>query len=268
MRSGQALKPIPGHRARARLRPADLGQPTGARSRDAVAGSIGQFADRIARIPRHRRPRDLREGRQSRAVDPPEQRRGRRSRHHRAAGRGDDPTAGGRRHGQLLARPRTARTTRSTCSCRRSDRQVASDIGNLYLTTNSRGPDGRAADGSACGRSPTSFERRARRSSSGRTCSGASRIYANAEGRPSGDVGSDVQKVMDAMQLPPGYRLHGGGSAEGHAGFVQGRAGRARARGDLHLPDPRVTVRELHAAARDHGVAAVLADRRVPRAAR
>ena len=32
-------------------------------------------------------------------------------------------------------------------------------------------------------------------------------IYANAEGRPSGDVGSDVQKVADALQLPAGYRL-------------------------------------------------------------
>ncbi|MDE2358266.1 MAG: efflux RND transporter permease subunit, partial [Betaproteobacteria bacterium] len=36
----------------------------------------------------------------------------------------------------------------------------------------------------------------------------------NAEGRPSGDVGSDVQKVADAMQLPPGYRLQAAGQQQ------------------------------------------------------
>ena len=55
--------------------------------------------------------------------------------------------------------------------------------------------------------------------------------------------------------------------AEGHAGILPGRARGARPRGHLHLPDPRVAVRQLRAADRDHGEPAVLADRRVPRAA-
>jgi hydrophobic/amphiphilic exporter-1 (mainly G- bacteria), HAE1 family len=32
-------------------------------------------------------------------------------------------------------------------------------------------------------------------------------IYANAYGRPSGDVGSDAEKVVESMKLPPGYRF-------------------------------------------------------------
>jgi multidrug efflux pump subunit AcrB len=38
-------------------------------------------------------------------------------------------------------------------------------------------------------------------------------LYANVVGRPSGDVGKDVQKVIDEMkpELPPGYRFDVGG---------------------------------------------------------
>ena len=38
-------------------------------------------------------------------------------------------------------------------------------------------------------------------------------LYANVEGRPSGDVGNDVQKIIDEMkpELPPGYRFDVGG---------------------------------------------------------
>jgi HAE1 family hydrophobic/amphiphilic exporter-1 len=32
-------------------------------------------------------------------------------------------------------------------------------------------------------------------------------IYANANGRPSGDVGSDAERVVKEMKLPPGYRF-------------------------------------------------------------
>jgi multidrug efflux pump subunit AcrB len=39
-------------------------------------------------------------------------------------------------------------------------------------------------------------------------------IYANAQGRPSGDVGSDAQKVVESMQLPPGYRFDVGGGQQ------------------------------------------------------
>ena len=36
-------------------------------------------------------------------------------------------------------------------------------------------------------------------------------IYAGTEGRPSGDVGADVQKIVKETQLPPGYRFDLGG---------------------------------------------------------
>ncbi|MBM0103651.1 efflux RND transporter permease subunit [Steroidobacter sp. S1-65] len=32
-------------------------------------------------------------------------------------------------------------------------------------------------------------------------------IYGNAQGRPSGDVGTDAEKIVKAMELPPGYRF-------------------------------------------------------------
>ena len=148
----------------------------------------------------------------------------------------------------------------------KDSRRLASDLGNLYLTSNKRGPDGqmrmvplRQVAELVETTSPQIIKRQDLQRRIG--------IYANAEGRPAGDVGNDVQKIAYAMDLPPGYRLGGGGPAAGHAGVVLGRGRRARARDHLHLPDPRVAVRELHAAGGDHGVAAVLADRRVPRAA-
>ena len=39
-------------------------------------------------------------------------------------------------------------------------------------------------------------------------------LYANAEGRPSGDVSDDVEKIMKATTLPPGYRFVVGGQAK------------------------------------------------------
>ncbi len=39
-------------------------------------------------------------------------------------------------------------------------------------------------------------------------------IYAGVEGRPSGDVNAEVQKLVDATQLPPGYRFDVGGDAK------------------------------------------------------
>ncbi|MGC1816250.1 MAG: efflux RND transporter permease subunit, partial [Casimicrobiaceae bacterium] len=95
----------------------------------------------------------------------------------------------------------------------KSDRQVASDIGNLYLTTNRRGPDGqmrmvplRQVADIIPSTSPQIIKREDLERRIG--------IYANAEGRPSGDVGSDVQKVASAMQLPPGYRLQAAGQQQ------------------------------------------------------
>ncbi len=39
-------------------------------------------------------------------------------------------------------------------------------------------------------------------------------IYGNAQGRPSGDVGTDAEKILKTMQLPPGYRFDVGGSQQ------------------------------------------------------
>ncbi len=36
-------------------------------------------------------------------------------------------------------------------------------------------------------------------------------VYAGTEGRPSGDVGADVKKIVEETQLPPGYRFDMGG---------------------------------------------------------
>ncbi|HEY0943276.1 MAG TPA: efflux RND transporter permease subunit [Steroidobacter sp.] len=39
-------------------------------------------------------------------------------------------------------------------------------------------------------------------------------IYANAQGRPSGDVGTDAENIVKAMQLPPGYRFDVSGAQQ------------------------------------------------------
>ncbi|MEO8526256.1 MAG: efflux RND transporter permease subunit, partial [Caldimonas sp.] len=47
-------------------------------------------------------------------------------------------------------------------------------------------------------------------------------IYAGTQGRPSGDVGADVQKIVKATQLPPGYRFDVGGQTKDQAEAFQG----------------------------------------------
>lgn len=42
-------------------------------------------------------------------------------------------------------------------------------------------------------------------------------IYAGVQGRPSGDVGAEVQKLVKATQLPPGYRFDVGGQTKEQA---------------------------------------------------
>jgi multidrug efflux pump subunit AcrB len=88
----------------------------------------------------------------------------------------------------------------------REGRRLASDLGNLYISTNKRGPDGelrmvplRQIAEIVETTSPQIIKRQdlQRRVA----------LYANAEGRPSGNVGNDVQKIIDATSLPPGYRF-------------------------------------------------------------
>ena len=88
----------------------------------------------------------------------------------------------------------------------KSGRRLASDLGNLYLSTNKRGPDGelrmvplRQVAEIVESTSPQIIKRQdlQRRVA----------LYANAEGRPSGNVGDDVKKIIESTRLPPGYRF-------------------------------------------------------------
>jgi len=92
-------------------------------------------------------------------------------------------------------------------------RRLATDLSNLYLTTGKRGPDGeprmvplRQVAEIVETTSPQIIKRQElqRRVA----------LYANAEGRPSGDVNSDVQKIINESTLPPGYRFDVGGQAK------------------------------------------------------
>ena len=47
-------------------------------------------------------------------------------------------------------------------------------------------------------------------------------IFAGVTGRPSGDVGDEVRKLVDATQLPPGYRFDMGGQSKDQAEAFQG----------------------------------------------
>jgi multidrug efflux pump subunit AcrB len=92
----------------------------------------------------------------------------------------------------------------------RESRRLAADLGNLYLSTGKRGPDGelrmvplRQVAEIVETTSPQIIKRQdlQRRVA----------LYAGAEGRPSGDVGTDVQKIVKETTLPPGYRFSVGG---------------------------------------------------------
>ena len=92
-------------------------------------------------------------------------------------------------------------------------RQLASDLGNLYLTTSKRGPDGqmrmvplRQVAEIVESTSPQIIKRQDLQRRIG--------VYANVEGRASGDVGKDVQKVADSMSLPAGYRVQVAGQQQ------------------------------------------------------
>jgi hydrophobic/amphiphilic exporter-1 (mainly G- bacteria), HAE1 family len=95
----------------------------------------------------------------------------------------------------------------------KDNRRLAADLGNLYLTTAKRGPDGEArmvplrqVAEIVESTSPQLIKRQElqRRVA----------LYANAEGRPSGDVNADVQRIIKETTLPPGYRFDVGGQAK------------------------------------------------------
>jgi multidrug efflux pump subunit AcrB len=95
----------------------------------------------------------------------------------------------------------------------RDSRRLASDLANLYLTTGKRGPDGEARMvplRQVAEIVETTSPQIIKRQELQRRVA----LYANAEGRPSGDVNSDVKKIMDDTVLPPGYRFDVGGQAK------------------------------------------------------
>jgi multidrug efflux pump subunit AcrB len=95
----------------------------------------------------------------------------------------------------------------------RDSRRLAADLSNLYLTTGKRGPDGDARMvplRQVAEIVETTSPQIIKRQELQRRVA----LYANAEGRPSGDINSDVKKIMDATVLPPGYRFDVGGQAK------------------------------------------------------
>jgi HAE1 family hydrophobic/amphiphilic exporter-1 len=95
----------------------------------------------------------------------------------------------------------------------KDSRRLSADLSNLYLSTGKKGPDGenrmvplRQVAEIVETTSPQIIKRQElqRRVA----------LYANAEGRPSGDVNSDVQKIIKDTVLPPGYRFDVGGQAK------------------------------------------------------
>ena len=95
----------------------------------------------------------------------------------------------------------------------RDRRQLASDLSNLYLTTNKRGPDGELRMvplRQVAEIVETASPQTIRREELQRRVA----LFANAQGRPAGDVGKDVNEVVKKMELPPGYRFSIRGQTE------------------------------------------------------
>ncbi|MBI2994820.1 MAG: efflux RND transporter permease subunit [Gammaproteobacteria bacterium] len=95
----------------------------------------------------------------------------------------------------------------------KSGRRFASDLGDLYLASNRLNADGSpllvplrqvvefVETGTAVQLKRLNLEHRVS-------------LYAGAEGRAAGDVGSDVEKLMDAYKLPQGYRFDVAGAQQ------------------------------------------------------
>jgi multidrug efflux pump subunit AcrB len=88
----------------------------------------------------------------------------------------------------------------------RSGRRIASDLGELYVTSSRVNADGspmlvplRQVVEFKQSASPQIIKRQELQRRVG--------LYANVEGRPAGDVGKEVQALLKTIQLPPGYRF-------------------------------------------------------------
>jgi multidrug efflux pump subunit AcrB len=99
-------------------------------------------------------------------------------------------------------------------------REIAADLGDLYVSSTRTDANGmpllvpirQVADFVETG-SPQQIKRL--------NLQRRITIYGNAYGRPSGDVGTDAEKIVKSMQLPQGYRFDvGGGQQEMNETFA------------------------------------------------
>ncbi|MBL0143046.1 MAG: efflux RND transporter permease subunit [Betaproteobacteria bacterium] len=95
----------------------------------------------------------------------------------------------------------------------RSDRRITSDLGELYVVSSKTGAGGapvlvplRQVVEFKESTSPQIIKRQELQRRVG--------IYANVEGRPSGDVGKEVQELLKTISLPPGYRFDVAGQTQ------------------------------------------------------
>jgi len=95
----------------------------------------------------------------------------------------------------------------------KDQRQLATDLSSLYLTTNKRGPNGELRMvplRQVAEIVETTSPQTIRREELQRRVT----LFANAQGRPAGDVGSDVNAIVKDFVLPPGYRFSVRGQQE------------------------------------------------------
>jgi HAE1 family hydrophobic/amphiphilic exporter-1 len=97
----------------------------------------------------------------------------------------------------------------------KSGRRVATDLGDLYLTSSRANADGTpqiVALRQVAEFVPTLSAQQVKRLDLQRRVS----LYAGVEGRPSGDAGSEVQALLKKLEpeLPPGYRFDVGGQTQ------------------------------------------------------
>ncbi len=97
----------------------------------------------------------------------------------------------------------------------KSGRRIATDLGDLYLTSNGLNADGTprmVALRQVADFVPTFTQQQIKRLELERRVS----LYANVEGRPAGDAGTEVQALLKKMEpeLPPGYRFNVGGQTQ------------------------------------------------------
>ena len=95
----------------------------------------------------------------------------------------------------------------------RSGRRIAADLGELHVVSSRAGADGnpilvplRQVAQFHNSTSPQIIKRQELQRRVG--------IYANVEGRPSGDAGREVQELLKTIELPPGYRFDVAGQTQ------------------------------------------------------